>query len=611
MEEKENFFSRQKLRGQTLKAGNLIITMSINQLSRGSVNEACTSSSIKEGTVLQVVQISQKKPGAQRRIALSDGSFVVTGVVYDPAEEMFNNDEVKTNSIISLKKCTFSKVNEKIAVNINDIEVIQLDVPNQLGTPVKWTPGAQSQPASTKPPAPKAARSAPPPPRKVQRIQFDPISQLSSYTNNFTILARVVSKDFKNIESKGLKILTVTLADQSGEIKGTFWRDAAVKFDEIIEKDKVYTFSGGKIKFANKTYNTTTHDCEINFDNSTKVEAASDDVNTEEIGKPKFNFKTIADVDGMNKDAVVDLMTVAIDVPMPTTKHLKTGRDVEHISIEVADLSNRKIELNVWGENCKSFQENTHPIIVLKDAKVGEFGGKKNLTLGSVFIIDPQDMPEADKVREWFEELNGNFDNIKGFASSSYENAPRRTPLVLLKTLADENVGGNGHPQYVDVVASIFNFVPGRSFFYNACPNEGCKGKGLKERDGGLFCDSCGQMINNPVPRFNYRIELADFTGVLPFVQVFGEESGIDKLTGCDARTFKAEWDEIEDEDKITPMTRKLNERSKGMEFRFRLKAAENTYNEKSTIKFNVVSVFDVNYREVSKKKIDEIAKYE
>lgn len=588
--------------------------MSVNQLSKGAVNEACTSGQINEGVVLQIVQVGDKKPNSQRRIALSDGSFVVTGVVYGHAEDLFNNDEVKVNSIIALTNCTFTSANGKHSVNVNDFDVIQLGVPTQLGSPVKWTPNAKAE-KETNTPAP-SAKAAPPPPRaaphptrSVAQAHFNSISSLSTYISNFTILARVVKKEFKNLESKGLKILTLILADKSGDIKATAWRDHAEKFNELVEENQVYAITGGKVSFAKKQYNPTKHDCEITFDGNTKFELVNN-ADTEEIGKTKFNFVKISEIDNLAKDATVDIVGVAIDIQPSQMKRLKTGREVNHRSIEIADDSDRKIELNLWDRNCDLVQEGSNPIIVLKDAKIGEFNGRKNLTVGTLIQVDPSDIQEANDLREWYSG-NPSLSSIKALSSTGgVDNSNRRTPIVMIKTIMDENLGGNGHTDYFDVIASIYNITPQRSFFYLACPNEKCSFKGLKDRDGGLFCESCGNMITDPVPRYNYKIGITDFTGTVMFVQVFGGGENIDRIMGMNAAEFKKELESLDAEDKIAAMLDKVTNRLKGKEFMFRLKANENVYNEKSTIRFNVVNTFEVKYDTASKRLLEEIAKY-
>lgn len=58
----------------------------------------------------------------------------------------------------------------------------------------------------------------------------------------------------------------------------------------------------------------------------------------------------------------------------------------------------------MWGDDAEKFDGSTQPVVAVKGAKVGEFGGGKNLSLqgGSIIKINP-DIPEAHTLRGWFD----------------------------------------------------------------------------------------------------------------------------------------------------------------------------------------------------------------
>lgn len=58
----------------------------------------------------------------------------------------------------------------------------------------------------------------------------------------------------------------------------------------------------------------------------------------------------------------------------------------------------------MWGTDAENFDGSTQPVIIIKGAKVNEFGGGKNISTlsSSVMKINP-DIPESHKMRGWFD----------------------------------------------------------------------------------------------------------------------------------------------------------------------------------------------------------------
>lgn len=60
--------------------------------------------------------------------------------------------------------------------------------------------------------------------------------------------------------------LSVCWCVQGGQIKATFWRQAADKFYPQLEEGKVYYFSRFSVKPANRSYSNIRNDYEAHFD---------------------------------------------------------------------------------------------------------------------------------------------------------------------------------------------------------------------------------------------------------------------------------------------------------------------------------------------------------
>ena len=81
---------------------------------------------------------------------------------------------------------------------------------------------------------------------------YMPIKALNTFSRDWKIQARILSKGEKRMTRKGGSIMKIELVDMYGsQIEGTFFNEAADMFENKLEEDKVYLFSNGTIKIAN------------------------------------------------------------------------------------------------------------------------------------------------------------------------------------------------------------------------------------------------------------------------------------------------------------------------------------------------------------------------
>ena len=90
-------------------------------------------------------------------------------------------------------------------------------------------------------------------------------------------------------------------------IKATFFNSAAQNFFDKIDENKVYTFTDGQIKVANKRFSTLDNDYELFFSNSSKISICSDD---SKISKQVYNFTKIEDLLEMMTNRRVNVLAV-------------------------------------------------------------------------------------------------------------------------------------------------------------------------------------------------------------------------------------------------------------------------------------------------------------
>ena len=164
------------------------------------------------------------------------------------------------------------------------------NAPDKIGEPKSLNPEPAPTAAAIHPQHPPAASSSitqqkpiDAPPRqqtgtKPGRSVF-PIEGLSPYQNSWTIKARVTQKSeiktWSNQRGEG-KLFSVTLMDETGEIKGTAFNLVVDELYPKLEEGKVYFISKARVNLAKKKFSNLTNDYELSFERNTEVEEVSD-----------------------------------------------------------------------------------------------------------------------------------------------------------------------------------------------------------------------------------------------------------------------------------------------------------------------------------------------
>lgn len=147
-----------------------------------------------------------------------------------------------------------------------------------------------------------------------------PIEGLSPYQNNWTIKARVTQKSemktWSNPRGEG-KLFSVTLMDDTGEIKATAFNTVADELFSRLEEGKVYYLSKARVNFAKKKFSNLSNDYELSLDRNTQIEEVSSCLIViiqrfsvlqclEAAGVPqyKFNFVPLDRLETLGKDSI-------------------------------------------------------------------------------------------------------------------------------------------------------------------------------------------------------------------------------------------------------------------------------------------------------------------
>jgi replication factor A1 len=96
---------------------------------------------------------------------------------------------------------------------------------------------------------------------------YMPIKALNTFSRDWKIQARIACKGEKRSTKSGGSLMKIELVDMYGtQIEGTFFNEAADIFEPKVEENKVYLFSNGVVKMANKRFTSIKNDFCIVFE---------------------------------------------------------------------------------------------------------------------------------------------------------------------------------------------------------------------------------------------------------------------------------------------------------------------------------------------------------
>lgn len=101
---------------------------------------------------------------------------------------------------------------------------------------------------------------------------YMPVKAMNTFTKDWIIKARISSRSDLKTTKKGGYLMKIELVDHLGtQIEGTFFNDAAQHFDTLLVEDRVYLFSNGTVKMANKKFTSLQNDFCIVFEKHANI----------------------------------------------------------------------------------------------------------------------------------------------------------------------------------------------------------------------------------------------------------------------------------------------------------------------------------------------------
>jgi len=620
------------------------------ELTSGVINEIlCTPDpeNLPANPVVQVLGV-KKLPASggsnqeRYRLVLSDGvHYYTSAMLGTQLNDKVGDDLIEVKSVIRITRYTCNVIQEtRRIIIILDLEIVAKasDMSGKIGEPqqmsdlvanhanlrsgvkteTKPAPNSNNQPLRSNNPTTTANRPSPyasnhqsnAPTTPVQQKTYGggaaaspggknifPIVSLTPYQNRWTIRARITSKSnirtWSNSRGEG-KLFSVDLVDESGEIRATGFNDIVDKYYDMLEQGKVYYFTKGSLKTANKKFTSLKNDYEMSLNSDTIIEPCMEECDLPTV---QYEFRPIKDIEQVNKDSVIDIIGVvklAGDVTQITTK--ATNKQVSKRDITLVDQSKATIRATLWGQDAEKFDEyaNRFPVLAIKGAKVSDFGGRSlSIPSSSNFIVNP-DIPEAHTLRGWYD--NGGADEQTSSLSGQGMGDSVGGTYKTIAQIKEENLGAGEKADFFNVRASLV-FMKKENCLYQACPSAECNKK-VNEENGQYRCEKCDRTY----PDFKYRLMLqsniADHTGN-QWITSFQDSAEV--ILGCKSDKLGRLREESENE------FDKLFSDASFTPFILKVRAKHETYQDESKLKCVTVAATPVDYKRECTRLIGEI----
>ncbi|XP_076234444.1 replication protein A 70 [Calliopsis andreniformis] len=571
-------------------------------LSEGALDKIMNGIDVDK-PVLQVLghkKLASSSSGERFRLLVSDGRRINSFTMLATQLNSMITDNILTEfSICQINRYAISMVNnagkqKRVMVILNiDVKVPGEEVGHKIGNPSNSELETDSKPAQAMQPPPQQRHDT-----LMQKpsahqssandISTTPIVALSPYQNRWVIKARVIGKSdirtWSNSRGEG-KLFSMDLVDESGEIRCTAFREQCDKFFNMIEIGKVYYISKASLKTANKKFNNLKNDYEMSLTSNSEIIPCHD--TEDDIPSLHFDFSPISDIEKKEKDDIMDLLGIVKssgDLQMLTSR--TTGRELKKRDINLVDESNTMVCLTLWGTQAEEFDGSNNPVLAIKGARIGEFNGGKNLsTLNfTVIQIDP-DIPEAHRLRGWFNTVGRN-EETKSISRALGGAGGAGGPWLTFKEAKDMELGFKGPEMYT--VKATVNMIRIENALYKSCPSEACKKKLIDQANDMYRCEKCDKEYPNYRYRLLASLSLADWTEN-QWVTAFSEEA--EKVLGITAQ----ELGELQENDNDAYLEKFADATFKSFIFKIRVKLE--VFNDENRLKATCVSASPVDYK--------------
>lgn len=419
-------------------------------LDSGCLEIIIANKDTKQAPVLQVIdvrEIPSHKPGESRRfrLCLSDGVHFAQAMLPSQLTGLVTDGHLQCNMTVRMNEYLLQDIKSKRIIIALKLEVVDSTATEKIGNPVNVetvTRAETAVPATVTPVrngpqfhgGPATAWNAEPAPKNVSPTGIIPgvrgnvsskyrdIQSLNPYQGRWTIKGRCTFKSdvrtFTNARGEG-KLMSFELTDNSGSIRVTCFTDLVDSTNAMVHVGRVFVVSKGQLKPANEKYNRSTSNFEMTLGRESELREDSDDGSVAQI---KYNFTKIAQLESVEVKGLCDVVAIVHEIqPLSEITMRSTGDQVTKRSLTLVDDSGATVEMTLWRNAAETLVTEAdidrHPVIVLRGASRGDFGGVcLNVSRATTIELDPTTIPEANALRGWYDAGGAQADNIQSMS---------------------------------------------------------------------------------------------------------------------------------------------------------------------------------------------------
>jgi replication factor A1 len=417
-----------------------------------------------------------------------------------------------------------------------------------------------------------------------------PIVSLTPYQNKWSIRACVTSKSFrpyKNSRGEG-KVMSVDLADESGEIRATAFNDVAERLERMLQQHSVYYISRGTLKPANRVFSSINNDYELMMNQETSVIPCLDEKVTKNVPQIRCSFVKISQIPNAPKDRVIDVIGVVSELAELTTLVARsTQQELKKREVTIMDDSGASISLTLWRQEAEDFHPEGNPILAVRGVRVQDFMGAINLGVmaQTVLLLNP-DIPEAYRLRSWYDARGSKESGTITALSARTGGSGGSAPLTYFSFIYADRLGHGDTADYVTVKATVMQ-IKKENCMYQACSSANCNKKVVDMENGSYRCEKCQRESTSFKWRLMVQMLISDFTDG-EFITCFQDSA--EAVLGKTAEELGKMRDN--DPDQFNEVFNKATFKT----FMFQLRAKVEIYNDEARLKLVCVDAQSVQY---------------
>ena len=420
------------------------------------------------------------------------------------------------------------------------------------------------------------------------------ISSLTTFTNNAHLYLKCkVKNPIKNFVAKSTKkdctLQSFIFSDTKGdEIQATCFGKTAENMNKYIQEGGIYEIKKANIQLADRAYNPTKCDYRLLFNESCVIESAPDNG---KFGGVKFSIIPIEQISDFPIGKLVDVFGFILEDRGFQEFQTKNDKILKNQKLIIGDDTLSKIDLTLWepiGNPDNNF--NLGDLIAVKNCRIREFNGKKNLsTTESSELRNTLDPQSDQKLREFFENHQNmnEFKDIQGETVYSGVKSPAELAFIKdIQNTYDTEMDNKDRPVF-EINGIVTKLNHSDRNFYIGCAK--CNKKMETE-----VCANCSGKEKKTILMFSVNVRDASS---FFWVDLFGDIA--EKFIGLKGEEYEniiKNGTTTEENEELIP----INERIEYHTFTFVGKVRENIYNETKRYRF---SVFRFTERTVAQRK--------